>query len=50
VPLFAEELNAGPDGCQEINILTDGLEPGYYDIRLGMPDGSVEWIRIELVA
>jgi len=25
------------------------LTPGYYDLRLGFPDNTVEWLRVELV-
>ena len=49
--LFARTLSCwGHPGefCFEIG--TDELEPGYYDIRLGLPGGDVQWIRIELVA
>jgi hypothetical protein len=29
---------------------TEELKPGYYDIRLGFSDGTVIWLRVELVA
>jgi hypothetical protein len=49
-PLFAETLSSwGHAGEYCFEIETDEMEPGYYDIRLGCPDGTVEWIRVQLV-
>jgi hypothetical protein len=48
-PLRVEELHGDRDGCHAFSIPTDGLDPGYYDIRLGLPDGTVCWIRVQLV-
>jgi len=36
-------------GAYRFDIETEGLEVGYYDIRLGLPDGEVQWLRIEVV-
>jgi hypothetical protein len=31
-------------------ISTEGLDPGYYDIRLGVPFLGMQWLRVEVVA
>jgi hypothetical protein len=33
-----------------LTIPTEELEPGYYDIRLGLPFHDHQWLRVELVA
>jgi hypothetical protein len=49
-PLFARTLSAwGEPGLFCFEIETDDLEPGFYDLRLGFPDGTVGWFRVELV-
>jgi len=51
VALEAELLRCTGDlGSYCFDIETDGLDPGCYDIRLGLPDGTVQWLRVELVA
>jgi len=37
------------DGTYTFGIETEGLESGTYDIRLGLPDGGVQWLRVEVV-
>jgi hypothetical protein len=36
-------------GCYAYWILTEGLEPGYYDVRLAFPNSTQERLRIQLV-
>jgi len=38
------------DGAFCFSIPTEGFEPGYYDIRLGVPLQDQQWIRVEVVA
>jgi len=49
--LFARTLGCwGEPGYFCFDIDTGDLDPGYYDIRLGFPDGEVGWLRVEIVA
>ena len=41
---------ADASGSYCFGIETDDLVPGCYDIRLGLPDGTVQWLRVELIA
>jgi len=38
------------DGTFCFAIPTEGLAPGYYDIRLGLPFLDEQWVRVEVVA
>jgi hypothetical protein len=50
-PLDAQVLFRNPlTGAFCFEIETDGLEPGYYDVRLGIPQQDYQWVRIELVS
>ena len=48
-PIDATVVRAASDGRFCFDIETVDWVPGYYDIRLGMPGGACEWIRVELV-
>jgi len=48
--IHAELVRCLDPGSYCFDLETDELDPGYYDIRLGLPDGRVEWIRVELIA
>ena len=50
LPLDARYLYFNADtGLYCFTIDTEGLEAGYHDIRLGFPDGEVQWLRVEVV-
>jgi hypothetical protein len=50
IPLSAQLLHADPETLRYcFSIPTNGLEAGYYDIRLGVPFMDHEWIRVELI-
>jgi len=38
------------DGRFCFTVPTDGFEPGYYDIRLGVPFMDEQWIRVQVMA
>jgi len=51
IPLDARVLQcAREEATYCFAVETDTVAPGYLDIRLGFPDESVMWLRVELVA
>jgi hypothetical protein len=50
-PLQSQLLSCSSETmCYCFTIGTKDLEPGYYDIRLGLPFHDHQWIRVELIA
>jgi hypothetical protein len=50
-PLDSQLLSPDPETLAYCFVVgTAELEPGYYDIRLGLPFHDHEWIRVEVVA
>jgi hypothetical protein len=49
-PLFAKALRYSAEtGGYCYGIETKDLDPGLYDLRIGIPSGDFEWVRIELL-
>jgi len=47
-PIDSTIVRPGPDGAFCFQIDTAGWTRGYYDLRLGIPLESVQWIRVEV--